>query len=193
MVEDIREPIRLRIGAALVSEGLISVEQLRSALDMQARYPQFTLGQLVSILHKVPMEAIDEVNVRRMAMPLFEPALRLRLEQLERRDKYQRGMIASGFVTVMEAEPVRYETKTVESHLYERNGEDGLQKVFSRYVVTDLLIAVILRARVGEIRGIVQAEHSSRTRQVVIADSDDRLSSTLYYDLKALYLRSIGG
>lgn len=193
MKEDIREPIRLRIGPALVSEGLISVEQLRSALDMQVRYPQFTLGQIVSILHKVPMEAIDEVNVRRMVMPHFEPVLRLRLELLERRDRYQRGLIASGFVTATAANPVRYETKTVESHLYDRSGGDEVQKVYSRYVTTELLVAVVLRTRGGEIRGMVQAEHSSQTRQVVISDSDDRLSSTLYYDLKALYLRTVDG
>ncbi|EGJ48429.1 hypothetical protein [Desulfocurvibacter africanus] len=193
MTEDIREPIRLRIGPALVSEGLISVEQLRSALDMQARYPQFTLGQIVSILHKVPMEAIDEVKVRRMVMPQFEPVLRLRLELLERRDRYQRGLIASGFVTATTSNPVRYETKTVESHLYDRSGGDEVQKVYSRYVTTELLVAVALRTRGGEIRGMVQAEHNSQTRQLVISDSDDRLSSTLYYDLKALYLRTVGG
>lgn len=192
MAEVTRDAIKMRIGPALVAEGLIGVDQLRSALDMQARFPQFTLGQIISILHKVPMEAIDEVHVRKLVMPLFAPALRQRLEKLEQRDRFQRGLNAAGFVQAMAAEPVRYESKTVESHLYDRTPGTEVQKLYTRYVVTELLVSVVLRTPAGEVRGMVQAEHSSRTRQLVISDNDDRLASTLYYDLKAQFLRATG-
>jgi len=189
MFKEPSEALRLRIGPVLVSEGLINAEQLRSALDMQARFPQFTLGQILSIQHKVPMEAIDEVTVRRLVMPLFEPALRARLERLERRDRFPRGLQAAEFVQAVNAQPLRYEIKTVESHLYDLNSKPDMHKVFSRYVVTELLVAVGLRTPAGEVKGIVSAEHNSQTRQLVISDDDDRLSSTLYYDLKAQFLR----
>lgn len=192
MEQENRDAIKMRIGPALVSEGLVSVEQLRSALDMQKRFPQFTLGQIVSILYKVPMEAIDEVNVRKLVMPLFEPALLERLARLERRDKFGKGLFAAGFVQSVLADPVRYETKTVESHLYDRSSGDNVQKIYSRYVVTELFVAATLRTATGEVRGMVQAEHSSQTRQLVIADNDDRLASTLYYDLKASFLKAMG-
>lgn len=192
MEQENRDAIKMRIGPALVSEGLVSVEQLRSALDMQKRFPQFTLGQIVSILYKVPMEAIDEVNVRKLVMPLFEPALLERLARLERRDKFGKGLFAAGFVQSVLADPVRYETKTVESHLYDRSSGDNVQKIYSRYVVTELFVAATLRTATGEVRGMVQAEHSSQTRQLVIADNDDRLASTLYYDLKASFLKATG-
>jgi len=186
----LKNTTRQTLGQALVAEGALSAGQLASIVQAKARHPQFTTGQLASILYNVPVEVIDAVNLRAVVLPIYPAELIRRLALLAERDKFSRGLDVAAFVTEVEAHPVRFETRIVKSHIYDATQPGGTCCTFRHFIVTEAILDTAVTSCAGTIAGQVRINYHSETEILAIVDDDDQLARTLYYDLKALYLRS---
>ena len=186
------EHTRMRIGPALRAEGVITEEQLHEALYRQHRFPFFTLGQIISILHKVPIAIIDEVNMRRIVMPLAPTELFKRLRHLCEQDRFAKGLDIRGFVTRLAVTPLHFEILNIDAREYADKLGKWQNAAMRRYVVTKVRALVELGTAPGDhLRAMVNVEHDTRGGSVVITDDDDRLKNEFYYPLRGVYLKNL--
>lgn len=187
-----------RLGDLLVTEGVITEDQLLAVLKAQKTYPQFTLGQLLNVQHKVPLQAVDNVILHRMVLPLFTTHLLEALDGLAAKDRFARGLVPSTYVRDVEYVVQGYQTQTIEAHRYQCSGGCDLgasctQMEHTRFVLTQADLRVNLQTtNEATVSGEVRIRHQSQHRRVRIADENNTLSSTLYYDLKRAWLQSKG-
>ena len=175
--------------------GHISQAQLDAALAAQGAFPQFTLGQILVFLHNLPQHAIDTVILHRMVLPPYPDSLLARLDALAAKDRFSKGLVPSDFVHDVDYTVESYQTQTVEAHIYDCLTEDDPEDMppeseHQRFVLTLAKLKTRLTlARGGQMHGVVRVRHHSERRILSIADDDDQLNSTLYYDMKTIWLR----
>ncbi|THB63687.1 MAG: hypothetical protein D6E12_16390 [Desulfovibrio sp.] len=174
-----------------MSEGVISEEALQEALLRQHQFPFFTLGQIISILHKVPIGIIDEVNVRRIVMPQLPAELLLRLKDLARGDKFAKGLDLESYITSVSVSPVFHESKNVDAREYEDRDGQWRNKGVKRYVLTRIRARVEMSVASNDVlRAMVEAHHDTSLGKLTIDNNEDQLRSGLYYPLRGFYLRT---
>jgi len=182
--------LRQRIGPALVAEGIISPEQLRDALQQQERHPSFLLGEIISILHRVPIEIIDDVNIRSVVLPLFPEVLRQRLKAVAQRDKFAKGLDIETFVADIQTRRLSFEAMHVETRTYAATATRGRfeKTAVKRYVLTQVRANVTLIIGQGDqVNGVLNAKHDSDSQALTIIEDDDLLKTALYYDLRNIF------
>lgn len=183
-------PNRMRIGPALVAEGVINEEQLQEALFRQHRFPFFTLGQIISILHSVPISIIDEVNLRRIVMPLLPAELLRCLVRLNEQDRFAKSLDLKHFITRLRATPLHHQTLNIDAREYADKSGRWQNVAARRYVVTQVRARVDLTIEMGDlVRASVNAEHDTRGGLLTITDDDDRLRNEFYYPLRGYHLK----
>ncbi len=178
---------RQRIGPALVAEGVISVAQLKAALDRQDQFPYFTIGKIISILYNIPMEIIDDINVRAVVLPLFQPELLRRLARIVRNDRFAKDMDVTRCITDIQVRAVSYEVKNVESHIYAHVEANKESRQFRRYVQTEALVETVIFAFGGKAHGLLNAQHDTESKNLVITNDDDFIKTAIYYELRRRY------
>jgi hypothetical protein len=179
-----------RIGPALVAEDVITAEQLKAALERQERHPSFLLGEIISILYRIPIELVDDVTVRRVVMPYFPLVLLTRLQAIVQRDKFAKGLRIDTLIADVSMRRHKYEIMHVESRDYnEVAGEDRFEKrQVKRYVLTEVNGDAILTLTNGDIvAGLLHLKHDSDSRELSIVEDEDQLKTALYYELRAIY------
>lgn len=187
-----QEPLdSLRLGALLVAEGAINEKQLQQALDALQNSPHLTLGRMVSMLHRVPKITIDELVFHKALLPMAVPCLLERLDKLAAADRFSRGLVPSQFIARATPEVHSYKTEIVESSSYVCKDGVCREAPRQRFVVTTAQLSVaIITTSLDDTSGDISIRHSSLDRNMHILQDDDALNSTLYYDLKAAWLRS---
>ncbi len=179
-----------RIGDALVAEGLITAEQLSAALDRQHRAFGFPLGQIVSIMFRVPIERVDEINARLVILPLLPAVIRDRLEGIALRDKFSKNLVVSEYIREYQGEIRDFEVKFIEARAYGcQPGEDSCRRIgFKRFLQTLVKFeARLLTVDDDMANHAITFSHDSDTGKVVILENDDELKTTLYFTLRNLY------
>lgn len=179
-----------RIGPALVAEGVITAEQLKAALERQERHPSFLLGEILSILYRIPIERIDDVTVRRVVLPFFPLVLLSRLQAAVSRDKFAKGLRLETLIADVTLQRHKFEIMHVESRDYQVvEGEDRFEKTkVKRYVLTEATGDAVLTLTNGDsISGVLHVKHDSDTRELRIVEDEDQLKTALYYELRSIY------
>lgn len=189
---DFRKPENpIRIGPALINAGVIDESQLEASLREQKRYPQFTIGQLISFMHDVPMEIIDEVNIRYIVLPYFPDVFVRRLQHVADSDRFAGNLKLEKWITGFTAEPVHYASVTVDTRNYGRTNGKLIREKNDRYVLSEVRIEVnIITAGADSISGEVNITHDTRTKKVVLVEQDHELKGSLYYGLRASFAKT---
>lgn len=186
-------PSRQQLGSALVNAGVINMVQLREALAARPRFPELSLGQIITVLHGISGDVVDDVHLRAVVMPLFPDELLGRLRNLARRDRFLRGMDFAEYLTGVRALIRTHEVKVVESRKYEYTPDQRHRpSTLRRYLSTDVEVRAVVHCHAGTAKALLHLRHHSETHALQVLENDDRLRSTLYYDLKALHFRALG-
>ncbi len=185
---------RQRIGPALVGEGLITAEQLQTALQHQKRFPFFTIGQIVSILFRVPVGSIDEVNVHKVVLPQLPPVFLTRLVKIAKQDRFTKDFDIRAFIESVEAQVQSFEVVNVVGRSYEKDGDDYHRTEYKSSIQTRMKILLLITTRAEEVvRARTSVLHDSRERGLVMEESDEDLKGGVYFDLRKVFVESVRG
>ncbi len=179
-----------RIGEALIAAGLLDEEQLENLVERQQRSPYFTLGQLASLIHRVPMAAVDAECVRAMLLPQVGPVLLEELSRFAAKDRFAKNLDPRRFIQEIHLRMRRFEVMHIDSRSYRPDEEGRPDRVMKRYVLTQGSVEVQLRTNGnGQVLGQVQVRHDSLEQRLQVVDDPDTLKTALYYELRTLYHR----
>ncbi len=173
-----------RIGEALLSASCITQEQLQASLERQHRFPYFTLGQLVSLMHKVPMAKVDAVCVQAMVLPLVGPAVMKRMVAFAGKDRFAKNLDPMSFVTQVQMQMLKYEVMHIDARNYSSSGEEIQKDTLRRYVLIQGAVQVELQTPHGSVQGRVRVQHDSESHVLELAEDQDQLKTALYYGLR---------
>lgn len=173
-----------RIGEALVDAGCITEQQLDATVERQQRYPYFTLGQLVSLMHRVPMAKVDAVCVKVMVLPLVGPVIMKNLIYFAGKDRFAKNLDPKRFVQEMQVQMLNYEVMHIDARSYSSTGEEIHKDNLKRYVLTQGLVKVEMQTPHGEVQGRVRVRHDSASHVLELAEDQDQVKTALYYGLR---------
>ncbi len=181
---------RQRIGPALVGEGVITAEQLQTALQHQKRFPFFTLGQIVSILFRVPVGQIDEINVHKVVLPQLPPVLLARLVKIAAEDRFTKDFDIKSFIEHMEVHVQRFEVINVVARDYEKQDKGGyLRTEYKSSIQTRMKIRLHIDTKANEpVQGLISVLHDSRERGPMVEETDEDLKGSVYFDLRKIFV-----
>ncbi len=183
---------RQRIGPALVGEGLINAEQLQTALQHQKRFPFFTIGQIVSILFRVPVGSIDEVNVHKVVLPQLPPVFMTRMVKIAKEDRFTKDFDIKNFITHIEAQVHNFDVINVVARSYEKEGDEYRRTEYRSSIQTRMKIQLLISTRTGEVvRAKISVLHDSRERGLAVEESDEDLKGSVYFDLRKVFVESM--
>ncbi len=184
---------RQRLGPALAAEGVITVEQLKEAQELEKRHPHLTLAQIISIMYRVPAETIDAVNLREVVMPGFESVLRKRLAAIAATDRFARHFDVEAYAAQISTEPVTIESRSVQVRAYSYvEGRLAPSKAHG-FLNTQAVVLVTVTTSSGDtVQGEVTVRHDTQTRALTIAENDGDVKNALYYSLRESFKKSMG-
>lgn len=180
-----------QIGTALMGAGLIVEEQLLASLERQKKHPYLTLGQLISLMHKIPMSQVDAVSIRYMTLPLVGPALLQRLTKFAEKDRFAKRLDPSSFVKEVVIKMLEYEMMHIDARRYDEEGGEIRTNEVRRYVLTQGKVQVDLHTVNGEkVPGTLRIKQDSISHVLEITDPDDFVKAEFYYELRRYYTRT---
>lgn len=179
-----------QIGAALRGAGLITEQQLLDTVEKQKRFPYFTFGQLVSLMHRVSMAEVDAVSVRTSVLPLVAPVIMDCLVTFAAKDRFAKKLHPERFLNELRVQILHYEVMHIDARLYSNKGEEIAKEGMKRYVVTQALAKVQLFSSVGSVEGQVRVRHDSASHALELLDDMDQIKTALYYGLRNLFNRA---
>lgn len=173
-----------RIGEALLSAGCINEEQLQATLERQHRFPYFTLGQLASLMHRVPMAKVDAVCVEVMVLPLVGPAVMKHMVTFAGKDRFAKNLDPMRFVMELQMQMLNYEVMHIDARNYSSTGEEIQKDTLRRYVLTQGAVKVEMHTPHGTVQGRVRVRHDSESHALELVEDHDQIKTALYYDLR---------
>lgn len=185
---------RQRIGPALVGEGLITVEQLQAALQHQKRFPFFTIGQIVSILFRVPVGKIDEVNVHKVVLPQLPPVYLARLVKIAQQDRFTKDFDIRAFIRGIETQVQGFEVTNVVARTYQKEEDAYRRTEYRSSIRTRMKIRLLITTRTNEVVSTMSSVlHDSQERHLVVEESDEDLKGSVYFELRKVYMEAARG
>lgn len=179
-----RPPSSPKIGVLLRNAGCITDEQLQATVERQQRFPYFTFGQLVSLMHKVPMAKVDAICVRVGVLPQVAPIVMDRLVDFAGKDRFAKNLDPRKFITEMQLTLLNYEVMHIDSRQYASTGEEIHDQNLKRFVLTQGPVQVRMLTANGPVEGRVQIKHDSSTQILELAEDQDQIKTALYYGLR---------
>lgn len=177
-------PASPRIGEALRNAGCITEQQLQASIERQERFPYFTLGQLVSLMHRIPMARVDVICVQVMVLPLVGPVIMKHLLYFASKDRFAKNLDPMNFITEMHLQMLNYEVMHIDARSYSTTGEERERDNLKRYVLTQGEVKVQMATRNGPVQGRVRVRHDSTSHVLEIAEDQDQIKTSLYYGLR---------
>jgi len=172
------------IGVLLRNAGCITDQQLQATVERQKRSPYFTFGQLVSLMHKVPMSQVDAVCVRFIVLPLVAPVIMERLVHFAGKDRFAKNLDPRRFINEMQVSLLHYEVMHIDARSYSSSGEEIQKRDLKRYVLTQGPAHVRLCTHHGPVEGRVMIRHDSAGKELELAEDQDQIKTALYYGLR---------
>ncbi len=181
----------MRIGKALVDAGIISEEQLIQALRLHEQEPGRSLGEVVAKLFGIPVEKLDELNVRSVLLPRFRKLLLTRLLTISRGDKFAKGLDVTSFITGITTLPESFVVQDGKWRRYTfTNGVCECLKEERGFITVIDVLVTLKTASSSIVEGRLGVRHDSRVDRLEILDDDTHVRESIYYGLRSAYKSS---